>query len=379
MSSSSAWTIPVTNTSEFLPQWTSPPGHTIADVLSMRQLSRAEFARLLDESPVFVDGLLEGRAPITLGLARRLQDVIGGSVAFWMTRDRQYRNDVARLRDAGMPWLLELPLDDMSRLGWITADPPPGFEVETLLRYFAVPSVPVWRARYASVLEAAAFRTSPTFQSTPGAVAAWLRQGERIAEAIACAPWNPEALRQTLVEIRALTRVREPERFIPRLQAAAARCGVAVVVLPAPSGCRASGAVRWLSADKALILLSARHLSDDHFWFTFYHECGHVLLHRETPLFLDDDDDATAMQAKAEAEANAFAAEVLVPPVYGQSLARVRLETMAVVRLASEIGIAPGILVAQLQRMNRLAQNRLNRLKRRFEWRQGRLVSRENS
>ena len=364
------------NTSEFLPQWTSPPGDTMADLLSARQLARAEFARLLGESRAFVDALLEGREPITLGLARRLQDVIGGSVAFWMTRDQQYRDDVARLRDAGLPWLRELPLDDMSRLGWITSNPPPGFEVEALLRYFAVPSVAVWRARYPSVLEAAAFRTSRTFESAPGAVAAWLRQGERVAATIACAPWNSEALRQTLVELRALTRVRDPKRFMPRLQTAAARCGVAVVALPAPSGCRASGAVRWLSDDKALILLSARHLTDDHFWFTFYHECGHLLLHQETQLVLDEEDDAAT---DIESEANAFAAEVLVPSAYRQALARVRLETMAVLRLASEVGIAPGILVAQLQRINRLPQNRLNRLKRRYQWDQDRLVTRETA
>ncbi|HET7550623.1 MAG TPA: ImmA/IrrE family metallo-endopeptidase [Gemmatimonadaceae bacterium] len=277
------------------------------------------------------------------------------------------------MRDVGLPWLLELPLDDMSRLGWIPADPPEGFEVEMLLRYFAVPSVSVWRAQYASVLQDAAFRTSPTFESSPGSVAAWLRQGERVADSIACSPWDPEALRRTLVELRALTRVRDPERFIPRLQAAAARCGVAVVVLQAPSGCRASGAVRWLTDNKALVLLSARHLTDDHFWFTFYHECAHLILHRETRLFLDEDGDtATAM----ESEANALAAEMLVPLTFHDALARVRLETFAIVRLATEMGVAPGILIAQLQRMERVPRHHLNRLKRRYEWVNGQLVSR---
>jgi Zn-dependent peptidase ImmA (M78 family) len=176
-----------------------------------------------------------------------------------------------------------------------------------------------------------------------------------------------------LVELRALTRVRDPERFIPRLQAAAARCGVAVVVLQAPSGCRASGAVRWLTDNKALVLLSARHLTDDHFWFTFYHECAHLILHRETRLFLDEDGDtATAM----ESEANALAAEMLVPLTFHDALARVRLETFAIVRLATEMGVAPGILIAQLQRMERVPRHHLNRLKRRYEWVNGQLVSR---
>lgn len=362
------------HSSEFLPQWTSPPGDTIADVMAARQLSRSDLARLLDEPRPVVDGLLDGREAITLRIARRLQETIGGSAAFWMTRDRQYRDDVARLRDEWMPWLSELPLADMQRFGWVQANSREGFDVETLLRYFAVPSVSVWRERYARVLRDAAFRTSPTFESKPSAVAAWFRQGERIAETVDCDPWDAEALRQTLIEVRTLTRVRDPERFLPALQAAMARCGVAVVVLPSPAGCRASGAVRWLSDTKALILLSARHLSDDHFWFTFFHECGHLLLHRETRVFLDEGEEAeTAM----ETEANQFAVNALIPSSYWNALARVRLETRAVVRLATEIGIAPGIVVAQLQRMERLPKDHLNRLKRRYAWEGGKLISRE--
>lgn len=368
------------HTQEFVPQWTSPPGATIVDVMAARQISRDDLARHLGAPPALVDGLLAGREPITLGLARGLADVLGGSPAFWMTRDQQYRDDVARLRDAGLPWLLELPLLDMERFGWIPADPPPGFEVEAVLRYFAVPSVSAWRARYAAVVEAAAYRTSPSFESTPGALAAWLRQGERLAEAIACAPWDAEALRRTLPELRELTRLRDPERFLPKLQATAARCGVAVVVLQAPSRCRASGAVRWLSDDKALILLSARHLTDDHFWFTLFHEVGHLLLHRETRLFLDEDDAAAGTAgASMEDEANDFAEALLIPPQHRDALARVRLETFEVVRLAKTVGVAPGILVAQLQRMGRLPKRHLNRLKRRYEWSGGQLVSRETA
>jgi Zn-dependent peptidase ImmA (M78 family)/plasmid maintenance system antidote protein VapI len=366
--------------SAFEPQWTSPPGSTIVDLLALRQLTRVDLASRLDASPAFIDALLDGREAITLGLARRLQEVVGGSAAFWMTRDSQYRADVARLREAGTSWLFELPLQDMERFGWIPSDVPDGFEVESLLRYFAVPSVPVWRARYAAVLQDAAFRTSPSFESKLAAVAAWLRQGERVAQSITCDPWDADALRRTLLELRSLTRVRDPQRFIPKLQEAAARCGIAVVVLQAPSGCRASGVARWLSDDKALILMSARHLTDDHFWFTFFHECGHLLLHRDTRIFIDEHDEREdRAETAAEDEANRFAVETLIPPSTDDALARVRLETFAVVRLAGQLGVAPGIVVAQLQRSGRLPKNHLNRLKRRFTWENGTLVSRETA
>lgn len=363
------------NTTEFLPKWTLPPGQTISDILSARRLSRADFANLLQQSPEYVNELLEGRQAITVGIARRLHDTVGGSVAFWMTRDQQYRDDVARLRDAGLPWLNELPIDDMTSFGWIAAKPAPGFEVENLLRYFAVPSIEAWRVKYALMLLEAAFRTSQTFESVPGAVAAWIRQGERLADAVSCASWNRDRLGKTLVEVRSLTRVRHPERFLPKLQAATAACGLAVIVLPSPAGCRASGAVKWLSDDKALLLLSARHLTDDHLWFTFYHECAHLLLHEKTS-FVDED---VAAKTSPETDANQFAIDILIPASFRTRLQRVGLDPRSVIRLAGEVGIAPGILVAQLQRMKRLDQNQLNRLKRRFKWELGRLVSRETA
>ena len=55
-------------TTKFLPQWTSPPGDTIADVMATRQLSRDDFARLLHESRACGCVLLEGRESITLGI-----------------------------------------------------------------------------------------------------------------------------------------------------------------------------------------------------------------------------------------------------------------------------------------------------------------------
>lgn len=364
----------MSNTTEFLPLWASPPGDTIADVLSARRWSHTEFAARIGESIDVVEDLIAGRLPITIGLASRLQEVIGASVAFWLTRDLQYREDVERLRKAQEEWRAAFPLADMTRFGWIPPRTHRSNDIDVLLNFFDVPSMSAWRGRYAGVLEKANFRTSPKFESHPAAVIAWLRQGERIAAEISCAPWNAVSFRNTLEYVRALTRIGRPERFLPKLRAAAAACGVAVAVVRAPTGCRASGSTMWLSPDKALLMLSARHLTDDHFWFTFFHECGHLILHRQTRLFLEGEDITGSPQE--EEEANAFAVDMLVPPDIQDALRKVPLSTKGVLRLSTKAGIAPGILVGQLQQMGRLRPEGLNRLKRRFEWDGDRLVSR---
>src|SRR5262249_30908936 len=151
--------------------------------------------------------------------------------------------------------------------------------------------------------------------SEPGAVAAWLRQGEVLASEINCDRWNPKEFRKQLDAIRSLTRESDPKTFMPILTNLCASCGVALIRLRAPKGCKASGAAKFLPTGNPMILLSGRYRRDDHFWFTFYHEAGHLMLHRERLFFIDNppDDDVTSQE---ESEANEFAEKLLIPAEY---------------------------------------------------------------
>jgi Zn-dependent peptidase ImmA (M78 family) len=238
-------------------------------------------------------------------------------------------------------------------------------QVTACLEFFGVPNEAAWQSAYGVPAEMAAFRTSRTFDSRPGAVAAWLRKGELAARDIQCKPWSRDLFLAALSRVRSLTRQKDPRRFLPALTRACAECGVAVIVLRAPSGCRASGATRFLSPEKASLLLSFRYLSDDHFWFTFFHEAGHLILHGEDALFIEADEMLDSVQ---EDEANRFAEEILIPKELRSELTTLPLTSHAVIRFSVRAGVAPGIVVGQLQHQGRLAQNRLNGLKRRFRW-----------
>jgi len=208
-------------------------------------------------------------------------------------------------------------------------------------------------------------RTSPTFSSKPGALHAWLRKGELEAAKMTCAPWNAAALRVALVKIRTLTRVRDPAVFLPRLTQICAACGVAVVVTRTPNGCRASGAAKFLSGGKGLILLSFRYLSDDHFWFTFFHEVAHLLLHPQCGLFLEGNQRG---ESKEEEEANEFSARILIPGRYENEMKSLASTAFAIARFAKRIGVSPGIVVGQLQHLEIVPRQRMNNLKVRFQW-----------
>src|SRR5689334_2956597 len=121
-------------------------------------------------------------------------------------------------------------------------------------------------------------------------------------------------------------------------------------------------ATRFLSPSRALLLLSFRYLSDDHFWFTFFHEAGHLVLHSKKALFLEGGAASTA----EEREANEFSAATLVPPEFQNELERLSVDRHAIRNFAKKIGVSPGIVLGQLQFRGRARRNQLNTLRARF-------------
>lgn len=360
----------------FQPDWVSMPGDTMADILTEKNISLADFAQRMGHTLDQVKALLHGGAMITMETARQLEGVLGATAEFWVTRETQYREDFARLQPtlqdaADKEWLGELPVKDMIQLGWVDSAQSFPDKVAACLHYFDVPDVATWRKKYRDVLSVVAFRATPTFSSQPGAVIAWLRQGEIKSAEIDCKTWDAAQFANVLSDIRTLTREKDPNSFLPELRKLCASGGVAVVIARAPKGCRASGATRFLSPNKALILLSFRYFSDDQFWFSFFHEAGHLLLHSKKALFLEDDSEVTSEE---EDKANDFAAKILIQPKFQPALLQLRLDAREwanareIMRFAKLVGVSPGIVVGQLQHMKRIQPSRLNKLKKRFNW-----------
>ncbi len=129
---------------------------------------------------------------------------------------------------------------------------------------------------------------------------------------------------------------------------------------------RISGATRWLRQDCALVQMSLRYKTDDHFWFTFFHEAAHILLHGKRDVFLEDGDNEGSAK---EVQANQWASEFLIPGHrLNEFMADGERSRESIVSFAHELGIAPGIVVGQLQHRGYLEFTALHDLKRRLAW-----------
>jgi plasmid maintenance system antidote protein VapI len=356
----------MTRSTEFCPSWASPPGETVRELAAKKNLRSHDLAQALGVPGDDLSRLLNGELPITAARAESLAGVVGASVRFWLAREAQYRRDLQALHDDSRQWVSSLPFKDMARYGWLKEATSTGHKLQHALEFFEVSTVDEWRDAWLSDRSGiTAYRTSPAFTTQAASVTAWLRQGELAAAELQVGTWIRERFQRLLPSLKPLTRVREPTEFITQLQEQCAACGVAVVIVRAPKGCPASGATR-VKNGKAILQLSVRYLRDDSFWFTFFHEAGHLVLHGDR-LFLEWSD-RRDFDSHEEDEANKFAGQVLIPPSEETALRALPHEYRSIMRFAKNLSISPGIVVGQLQHRGLVRRDKLNFLKKRYSW-----------
>jgi len=341
-------------TRTFTPDWVSPPGDTIADLLEERDWTQAQLAERLGYTTKHISLLINGKAPINEETALKLERVLGSTAAFWLRYEAQYRAALASKEEetrlqGWTSWLDGLPVKDLMNQGVIPqcrliAKNKPSL-VKKLLHFFGVASPEEWRSYYAGM--EVSFRRTRQEQSDVGAISAWLRLGEIEAEQQDCPKYSKPKFEKAVREIRTLT-VLPPEEFEPQMQQLCRESGVVLVLVPSISRAHVSGVARWLNPHKALIQLSLYGKTNDRFWFNFFHEAGHILLHDKENIFLDEWDSGESLESEPEREANQWAREFLIPPEYEGELAALKSKT-DVIDFAQRIGIHPAIVVGRLQ------------------------------
>jgi len=354
----------------YVPDYVSPPGETLLETIEALDMSQVELAERTGRPTKTISEIIRGRAAITPETALQLEKVLGVPASFWTNRERHYRESLARQEEESClrkqtEWLEKFPIKAMCDKGWIIRFKDNVLQLQEVLRFFAVASPEAWDDVWCGPQSQVAFRQSKAFRSDPGAVAAWLRKGEIDAQTIKCQPYDQTAFKEVLGRARDLT-VDPPEVFQPQLVQRCASVGVAVAFVPELPKARVCGATRWLSSNKALIQLSLRYKTNDHLWFTFFHEAGHIVLHGKRDMFIESKEG----KGTKETEADLFSADFLIQRSKYDEFVRLGTFSETAIRcFAAEIGIAPGIVVGRLQYDKKLPHaSHLNGLKRHYEW-----------
>jgi HTH-type transcriptional regulator / antitoxin HigA len=356
------------NQSAFKPNYAIAPGETLRETLETLGMSQAEFADRTGRPKKTINEIMTGKAAITAETALQFERALGVPASFWNNLERNYQETCARLREdedlkSQVNWIKNFPIKHLIELGWMPEEDSPLKRLQALLNYFGVAGINEWNAFWKS--PEAAYRKSAAYQSSPYATAAWLRKGELEAASIQCKPHDKTVFQGALGKIRGLT-TKEPDTFGPEMVKTCAEAGVAVTFVPEVPGTHVYGATRWLNPSKALIQLSLRGKNDDHLWFAFFHEAGHILYHGKKEIFIEE---KKRRINKEEQEADRFAQDFLIPAAeYKTFLSHSSFDMASISHFARKLCIAPGIVVGRLQHDKTIPFSSSNSLKAHFRF-----------
>lgn len=330
----------------------SPPGDTIQESLDEMGMSQAELAERIGRPKEKINDIIKGREPITTPTAHKLEKALGVSASFWLNRETEYRRQLYEIEQKEflqtcVDWLKGFPVLAMKKLGWLPDVKEKPVLADRLLSFFSVASPREWATIYVKQEISVAFRISLVNTQNPEAISAWLRMGELTAKELKLQEYDKAKFRNCLAEIKELA-YRQPAGFADKLQAICGGCGVAVVYVSTLPKAPISGATRWFRG-RPLIQLSGMYKTNDHFWFTFFHEAGHILLHGKKDVFLEDVKGTEENQLKEE-EANEFAMKCLLPEEELQQVLKTApLTTEAILQYADKFRTPAGVIIGQLQ------------------------------
>lgn len=339
---------------QYYPQSVSHPGTTLAETLMERDMGAKEFAIRTGKPEKTISDVLNGKSSITPEMSILFEQVLKIPAHFWSNRQRNYDEYIARVAyqktiEEGTEWSKSFPYAKMASLGWVEKTLKKEAKVINLYEYFEVSSIKGYYDFYHNQKLLVNFRISLKQNENAGAIAAWLRRGEIQSKEFEVGEFDKRLLIEKLGELKAIMTA-QPHDFFSQIKAICTEAGVKVVHTPCLPKAPIHGSTRWLG-DIPLIQLSGRYKRNDIFWFTFFHEIGHILLHGKKYISIENVEYDGENQVYEE-EANRFSADlVLSKDEEKEIISHKGLTVEDVIRYAEKFKTHPAIIIGRLQHL----------------------------
>ncbi|RYZ55803.1 MAG: addiction module antidote protein, HigA family [Sphingobacteriales bacterium] len=337
---------------QYFPSVVFHPGETLAEKLKEMEMGPKEFALRTGKPEKTVIAILSGKSSITPDMAVQFESVTRIPANFWLNHQRSYDEYIAREKrqaviQHALPWAKQFPLADMIKKGWLPNVPTIEEKTMEMLTFFGFSTHTAWEDYYFRQQLKVAFRISLAQTKEPYAISAWLRKGELQAAELQAKEYSEKKFKEALPMLRS-TMADHPPGFFRQLQSICLDAGVKVVHTPCINKAPISGSTRWLN-DTPLIQLTGRYKRNDSFWFAFFHEAGHILLHGKKDIFLETFD-YTDKDMEKEQEADAFACRwTLTDQEEATILSAGPLSKEHILYFAKRFTTHPAIIIGRLQ------------------------------
>lgn len=338
-----------------------PPGETIKEQLIDRGMSQKDFAARMGMSTKHICHLINGDVRLTPEVAFRLEMVFGIPASFWNNLESVYREKIVRAEaenemEQDIEIVKKYPYKEMAKNGWVEEATKPSDKVVNLRKFFEVANLGLIEKE--SLAPGIACRRMADGGKADYALYAWAQKAKLESRNICTRSIDLKKLQADIPEIRGMT-LRSPEIFCEKLRETMMECGVALVFLPHISSSFLHGAT-FYDKNKIVMGLTVRGKDADRFWFSLFHEVAHILLGHIGQQGGTTQEDENA--------ADCFARDTLIAPsAFNAFVEAGKFTKTDIIRFASVIGVAPGIVVGRLQKEGYIKYSWCNDLKAKYE------------
>jgi HTH-type transcriptional regulator/antitoxin HigA len=289
-------------------------GEFLEETIEEIGITKNELSNRLGEPLEFINDIIEGKRGITPTLAFKLEDVLGVPYNIWIGLETEYQIVTAKQKELEemkeeSKFVNKFPYEDLIKFGFVKATNKAIEKVEELKKFFNV-------AKLSQISQIKtyqpAFRVSKEEKISQEALATWIQVVRIKAKEIKTKPFNKKKLEEFLTKLKSTMNLDNINESIKEIKTILNDCGVAFVLLPEFKNTKVHGVTFWMDNNqKAVISMSLRGGYSDIFWFSFFHEIGHILLHPKREVFFEDGYNNSKLKIQEE-EADKFAKNLLI-------------------------------------------------------------------
>lgn len=327
------------------------PGETLGEVLKERRMSQYELAVRVGLTEPYISNVVNGQKPLSVSLAKRLEYALGIDTAFWVNLQANYDKELADFKDFNEISSAELNiirkikdiLEYLKRLGFLEQGVQGPMLVVQLRRLLKVSNI----VHIPALSQLGAYRLATKNKVNPYVLFTWVRMCDLIIkhQTVSCV-LDVCKLRDKIPLIKELM-FYDVAEVQSGLNSILAECGIKFSIVRHFTGAPVQGIIKENDDGTLGLLMTVRRKSADIFWFTLFHEIGHILYGDVKGRLIDYD----FAEGVIEDRANEFAENCLIhSDRYGSFVEEKDFSLPAIRQFCTELNIPPYILIGRLQR-----------------------------
>lgn len=339
------------------------PGYYIKELVEESGLTQEDYAKRLDTTPKNLSVLLRGEQSLSNDIAMKLSRLTGTTIGYWLNLQKAYDSLVAEFA-SDQELKEERKVFDYLDYKYFRTN----FELKDCPRNKDEQAIETRKFLNVSTLCALKKKDmAVNFRSTAKVSEASIVKANAMVQIATNIALNEDAPKfdkkkfEKAIEY-ALTQTTNHEGFYRNIRKAFYDAGVVFVILPNMPGSNTNGATKKVG-DNIMIMVNDRRLNADTFWFTLFHEIGHVN-NGDYGISFEEE------KGKTEEMADTYAQNMLIDPVeYKEFIRARRYDAESIKRFAEKIDRDPGIVLGRLQNDGRVGYNNksLNSLKHKYK------------